>query len=86
MVTILIEGVLFAAFVAVAVALVAYGVFGHTPLGLWARQTANRRRIERAQLLRCTIHGDVDEGDLVRLPTGERICPHCYAETLDGIV
>ncbi|MDF1503513.1 hypothetical protein [Roseisolibacter sp. H3M3-2] len=86
MVTILIEGVLFAAFVAVAVALVAYGVFGHTPLGLWARQTANRRRIDRAQDLRCAIHGDLEERDLVRLPTGERICPHCYAETLDGIV
>ncbi|GLC25315.1 hypothetical protein [Roseisolibacter agri] len=85
MVTILLEGVLFAAFIAVAVALVAYGVFGHTPLGLWARQSANRRRIEREVFLRCPLHGDLEERDLVRLPTGERICPHCYAETLDGI-
>ena len=86
MVMILLEGVLFAAFIAVAVALVAYGVFGHTPLGLWARQTANRRRIERELNMRCPIHGDLAERDLVRLPTGERICPHCYTETLDGIV
>jgi hypothetical protein len=85
MVTIILEGVLFAAFIAVAVALVAYGVFGYTPLGLWARQMANRRRIERAIVLRCALHGDLEERDLVRLPTGERICPHCYAETLDGI-
>lgn len=86
MVTIILEGVLFAAFIAVAVALVAYGVFGLTPLGLWARQRSNRRRIEREAFLRCPLHGEMREHDLVRLPTGERICPYCYAETLDGIV
>ncbi len=86
MVTIILEGVLFVAFIAMAVALVSYGVFGHTPLGLWARQTANRRRIERAQTLHCALHGELAERDLVRLPTGERICPLCYAETLDEFV
>ncbi len=83
MVTIILEGVLFIAFVAVAVALIAYGVVGHTPLGRWVRQTANRRRIERASALGCPIHGAHAERDLVRLPGGSRICPQCYAETMD---
>ena len=83
---IIFEGVLFIAFLAVAVALVAYGVLGHTPLGRWAMQTTNRRRIEREVALRCPTHGAHADRDLVRLPSGERICPECYAETLDGLV
>jgi hypothetical protein len=83
MVTILLEGVLFIALLAVAGALVVYGVTGLTPLGLWARQTANRRRLERAAALRCRIHGPVEDRALVRLPDGTRLCPHCYAEALD---
>lgn len=84
MVTILLEGVLFIALVAVAGALVAYGVFGWTPLGLWARQTANRRRIERDAALSCPVHGRLGDRDLVRLPGGTRICPQCYREMYDG--
>lgn len=86
MVTIILEGVLFIAFLAVAVALVAYGVLGHTPLGRRLLQNANRRRIERRIALRCPTHGALADRDLVRLPSGERICPKCYAETLDGLV
>jgi len=83
MVTILLEGVLFIALVAVVVALLAYGVFGFTPAGRWLRQTANRRRIERRSALTCPTHGYHREHDLVRLPGGERICPQCYAEVHD---
>lgn len=86
MVTIILEGVLFIAFIAMAVALVSYGVLGHTPLGRRVRHDANRRRLERAAALRCRLHGDLEERDLVRLPSGERICPLCYAETLDEFV
>jgi cbb3-type cytochrome oxidase subunit 3 len=80
MVTILIEGALFIALVAVAVALVAYGVWVLTPAGRWARQRANRRRIERLAALTCPIHGYHPERDLVRLPGGALACPECYAE------
>ena len=66
MVTIILEGVLFIAFVAVSVALVSYGVFGLTPLGRRVRQDANRRRLERTAALRCRIHGAIEERDLVR--------------------
>jgi len=84
MVTIIMEGVLFIALVAVLVALVAYGVLTYTPLGSWARQTANRRRVERTFArdaeLTCPAHGYHSDRDLVRLPGGARICPECYAE------
>lgn len=84
MVTIILEGVLFIALLAVVGALVAYGVTGLTPLGLWARQSANRRRIEREAALTCPAHGRLGDHDLVRLPGGTRICPQCYAEMYDG--
>jgi hypothetical protein len=83
MVTIILEGVLFIALCAMAVALLAYGVLGFTPLGRWVRQTANRRRIERRAALTCPTHGYHGERDLVRLPGGDRICPQCYAEVHD---
>ena len=83
MVTIILEGVLFIALCAVAVALLAYGVLGFTPLGRWVRQGANRRRIERRAALTCPTHGFHSERDLVRLPGGDRMCPQCYAEVHD---
>lgn len=83
MTTIILEGVLFVAAAAILAALVAYGVLELTPAGRRIRQTANRRRLERAATQTCAVHGFTDERDLVRLPTGERICPRCYAEALD---
>ena len=83
MTTIILEGVLFVAAAAILAALVAYGVLELTPAGRRFRQTANRRRLERVATQTCAVHGFVDERDLVRLPTGERICPRCYAEALD---
>jgi hypothetical protein len=83
MVTIILEGVLFIALCAVAVALVAYAALGFTPLGQRVRQTLNRRRIERLAAQTCPDHGYHGEQDLVRLPGGERMCPQCYAEAFD---
>jgi hypothetical protein len=80
MVAILTEGALFIALVAVAAALVAYGVIEFTPVGRWARQRANRRRMERLAALTCPIHGYHPERELVRLPGGSLTCPECYAE------
>ena len=77
---ILIEGALFIALVAVAAALVAYAGWTLTPLGRWAQQRANRRRVERLAVLTCPIHGYHPERDMVRLPDGSVTCPECYAE------
>jgi hypothetical protein len=51
-------------------------------VGVWLRQTLNRRRIERAAVLVCPIHGPRQPQELVRLASGETMCPDCYKETL----
>lgn len=77
---------------AFVIALVAVGgafllsVLGITPLGKRMQQTANRRRIDRDADLTCPVHGKQDEGSLVRLPTGETLCPLCYQEAVHGHV
>ncbi|HKG91673.1 MAG TPA: hypothetical protein VKA84_07285 [Gemmatimonadaceae bacterium] len=83
MVMIIVEGVLFVALVATVAALLLL-VARATPVGRRVRQTRNRRRIDRAAVLRCPAHGPQREDDLVRLTTGERVCAECYKETLDG--
>ena len=82
MVGIILEGVLFVALVATVATLVCYAVLRWTPLGLRLRQTANRRQIEDALELECPIHGLQREEEIVRLPSGSRICPTCYKEAL----
>lgn len=84
MVEIILEGVLFVALVATVAALFYWAVLYYTPLGQRVRETRNRQRIDRAADLTCPIHGSYAEGDLVRLPTGERMCPACYKETMYG--
>ena len=82
MVNIILEGVLFVALVATVAALFYWGVLYFTPLGQRLRETRNRRRIDRDADLTCPIHGSYADGELVRLPTGERMCPACYKETM----
>jgi hypothetical protein len=53
-----------------------------TPVGVHIRQTRNRKRLDRAAGLECPIHGMTTERQLVRLASGERVCPDCYRETL----
>ena len=86
MLAILIEGVLFVAAIAMAAALLFQLILRFTPVGVWVRQTQNRRQLERAAELTCPIHGLRAETDLVRLTNGERVCPECYKETIDGNV
>ena len=83
MTVILLESVLFLALVAV-VGVFVVKAFGLTPAGLRLRQTANRRRIEKLVELTCPIHGLQRDEALVRLPTGEPLCPHCYQEAVHG--
>lgn len=82
MVGIILEGVLFVALVATVATLLCFAVLRWTPLGLRLRQTANRRGIEDALELTCPIHGLQREEEMVRLPSGSRICPTCYREAL----
>ena len=84
MFVIIVEGVLFVALVATAGALLVLGVWHLTPVGRRLQQSANRRRIERAAELVCPIHGPHRERELVRLQSGERMCPECFKETVHG--
>jgi len=80
---IILESVLFVALLAVVGTLV-LSALGITPLGRRLRQTANRKRIDKQADLTCPIHGLQRESDLVRLPNGEPLCPHCYKEAVHG--
>lgn len=81
---IIIEGVLFVALLATGAALLYFVLVQFTPVGVRLRQTQNRRQIDRAAELSCPIHGPRNEKDLVRLASGELICPDCYKETVHG--
>jgi hypothetical protein len=82
MVGIIVEGVLFVALLATIAALLFHVVTRYTSLGLRLQQTKNRRQLESATELTCPIHGLQKEEEMVRLPSGERICPACYKEVL----
>ena len=84
MTAIIIEGVLFVAFIA-AMGTLFYLIFMYfTPAGVRRRQTLNRRQLDNAAELACPIHGPRSTSELVRLPSGELLCPDCYKETLNG--
>lgn len=82
MVDIIMEGVLFVAFLAACGALILFVLNEYTPLGRRRREVRNRQAIEREAQLTCPIHGAQFEGELVRLPSGERVCPQCYKESV----
>jgi hypothetical protein len=84
MTAIILEGVLFVALVATGGALLFVVVRHYTSFGRRFGQTQNRRRLERAYDLTCPIHGAHDERDLVRLTSGEAVCPECFKETMYG--
>jgi hypothetical protein len=81
---IIIEGVLFVALIATGAALLYFVVVQFTPAGVRLRQAQNRRRIDRAAELVCPIHGPRAEKDLVRLASGDVLCPDCYRENVHG--
>ena len=81
MTEIIIEGVLFVALVVTVATLFSILILNFTPVGVRIRQTRNRRRIDRAANLVCPIHGPRAITDLVRLASGDVLCPDCYKET-----
>lgn len=84
MAVIILEGVLFVALVATCGALFFFVVRHYTSVGKRLAQSRNRRRLERAADLTCPIHGAHAERDLVRLTSGETVCPECFKETMYG--
>lgn len=82
MLAILMEGVLFVALLVASGALLFFVVTTYTPLGRRWREVSNRKRIERAGENYCSIHGAYNADAVVRLPTGERVCPHCFQESV----
>ena len=84
MTEIIIEGVLFVALIATVGTLFYLVLMYFTPVGVRLRQTRNRRRIDRAAELVCPIHGPRATTDLVRLASGELLCPDCYKEIVHG--
>ena len=81
--SIILEGVLFVALVAAVGTLFYLILVYFTPVGVRIRQTQNRRRLDHAAELVCPIHGPRSSNDLVRLPSGDVLCPDCYQETLN---
>jgi hypothetical protein len=81
---IILEGVLFVALLGTGAALLYFVLVQFTPVGIRLRQMQNRRQIDRAAELTCPIHGRRNERDLVRLASGEVLCPDCYKETVHG--
>ncbi len=82
MARILFEGVLLIAIGAISGALFLYVLRRYTPLARRLQQARNRRRIEREIALDCPIHGMQREEELVRLPSGDTVCPHCFKESV----
>ena len=78
------EGVLFVALIAAGGALLYWLILYVTPAGVRLRQTQNRKRIDQAAELVCSIHGRRTEDQLVRLASGERVCPDCYKEIVNA--
>jgi len=81
---IIIEGVLFVGLLCVAVALVVFVVRYYTAAGRTLEQTRNRKQIDRVVNLTCDVHGPHGERQMVRLESGELMCPECYREAIDG--
>jgi hypothetical protein len=84
MTTIILEGVLFVALLATIGTLIYLVLVQFTPVGVRLRQRQNRMRLDRAAELVCPIHGPRSNTDLVRLTSGELLCPDCYKETFHG--
>jgi hypothetical protein len=82
MAAILMEGVLFVAIIAAMAALLFYAAVAFTPLGARLRGTRNRKRLERELALTCPLHGAQREEEMVRLPSGDLLCPVCYKEAI----
>lgn len=83
---IIVEGALFLALLVVAVLVVRTIIRHHTAVGTRLDQVENRRAIDRAASLTCERHGLHEERAMVRLQSGELMCPECYRETVESVL
>ena len=81
---IIVEGVLFVALIAAGGALLYWLIIYFTPAGVRIRQTQNRKRIDQAAELVFEIPGRRTEDQVIRLASGERVCPDCYKEIVNA--
>ena len=80
MIGIILEGVLFVALLATVAALLFYALLRWTPLGLRLGRTRTGARSRRRSSSSARSTGLQREEEMVRLPSGSRICPTCYKE------
>ena len=59
-------------------------LFGRSVPGIRNRQAQNRSPSGQESTLVCPVHGRLAESDLVRLPSGETLCPRCPRENHDA--
>lgn len=83
MLAILVDAAILFALLALALS-GAWVLFSRSRFGISLQQTRNRKRIEKGGGLVCPEHGPHAEHDLVRLPSGETLCPQCYQEVQDA--
>jgi hypothetical protein len=83
---IILEGLMFVALLAIGVTLAVFIIRHYTAPGRVLEQTRNRKEIERVASLTCPLHGAHEEREMVRLESGEVLCPECYREAIDGRV
>ena len=86
MTVIILEGVLFLTLVVLVVMLVTFLVRHYTAAGVRFDQHRNRKEIDRTVDLTCAVHGAHEAHDMVRLKSGEVMCPECYRDAIDGVV
>lgn len=82
MTAILVESLLFVGAIATVGGLLFLALKTYTPFGMRLRQMENRKRIEREAENVCPVHGRHAEHELVRLASGDRICPDCFREVV----
>lgn len=83
---IIVEGALFLALLVVIVLVVRTIIRHHTPVGARLAQAENRRAIERAMSLTCERHGPHEARAMVRLRSGDLMCPQCYEDTVRSVL
>ncbi len=85
MLAILLEIVLFVATLVAAAVAVFTLAWHRSQAGLQWRQVRNRHAAERRASQQCAIHGRQAPERLVRLKSGETVCPQCFEEAMNDV-
>lgn len=85
MLAILLEIVVFVASLGAVAVAVCRLAWRRSPTGLQWRQVRNRHAAERRASQQCAIHGRQAPERLVRLKSGETVCPQCFEEAMNDV-